>query len=85
VTTPAKRISVSPPLSSLPLPVFSPSSTQMRTTFRWVDQGSLVRGSRYNYTESTYFSLRKNRPLHQILGTAREVMPLPSSVVSHRE
>ena len=33
-----------------------------------------IESFQYNYTESTYFSLRKNRPLHQILGTAREIV-----------
>jgi hypothetical protein len=34
-----------------------------------------IESFQYNYTSvSSYFSLRKQRPLHQILGTARDIM-----------
>jgi hypothetical protein len=77
VTTPANEPSLPlrPPSLSFSLALFHGDVHRISRGLIKVAWGA---ASRYNYTESTYFSLRKNRPLHQILGTAREVIPPPS-------
>lgn len=58
-----------PPMPQMP--TFGPT-TSMKDKLRKMQK--FIESFQYNYTDSTYFSLRKNRPLHQILGTAREVL-----------
>ena len=57
-----------PPMPQMP--TFGPTTS---VTEKLRKMQRFIEGFQYNYTESTYFSLRKNRPLHQILGTVREV------------
>ena len=61
-----------PPMPQIP--TFTPTTT---TKDKLRKMQKFIESFQYNYTESTYFSLRKNRPLHQILGTAREVSRSP--------
>ena len=58
-----------PPIPTMP--TFSPTTTMVEKLRK---MQKFIESFQYNYTESTYFSLRKNRPLHQILGTAREIV-----------
>jgi hypothetical protein len=57
-----------PPMPQVPtFAATTPSVDKLRRMQRFIES------LQYNYTDTTYFSVRKNRPLHQILGTAREV------------
>eukprot|EP01050_Picozoa_sp_SAG11_P008779 SAG11_NODE_789_length_7139_cov_5.205607_6_plen_247_part_00 len=58
-----------PPMPTVPtLKETSPIASKLITLQHFIE------GFQYNYTDQTYFNLRKTRPLHQILSTAREMV-----------